>query len=141
MSRVALQWITAFLALIPLLTGALGLLGLRDPLYVAVGVLPNAVLDSNLRFFSGFWLGGGLAMLWVVPRIEKEVALFSAHWGMIFLGGLGRVASLLFAGPPPIPLAPILAVLGLELLGAPVFILWQRQVAVDARACVSDAHR
>jgi hypothetical protein len=132
MSRVALQRVTACLALIPIATGAIGMAGLADPLYVAFGVVPNAVLDSNLRFFSGFWLGGGLAMLWVVPRIEKEVGLFRALWGMIFLGGVGRVVSLFAAGVPPIPLAPIVAVLALELLGAPLFVLWQRKVAREA---------
>jgi len=127
MSRLALQRVTTGLALIPIGTGVLGLLGL-DPLYVRFGVIPNTVLDSNLRFFSGFWLGGGLAMLWLVPRIEKEGALFRALWCMIFLGGIGRVASLAAVGLPPVPLGPVLGVLLLELVGAPIFVAWQRRV-------------
>jgi len=133
-SRRALQRATSALALIPIGTGALGLGGLHDPLYVAFGVVPNAVLDSNLRFFSGFWLGAGLSMLWVVPRIEKEGALFRALWGMIFLGGVGRVASLVGAGFPPVPAPIVLGVIALELLGAPLFVVWQRRVE---RAAVS----
>jgi len=124
-SRLALQWMTSFVALVPLVTGAIGLLGLRDPLYVRFGVVPNAVLDSNLRFFSGFWLGTGVAVLWVVPRIEKEGTLFRALWGMIFLGGLGRLVSLADAGPPPWPFYVVMA---LELFGAPVFVLWQLRI-------------
>jgi hypothetical protein len=129
MSRRALQWTTGCLSLIPIATGTLGLSGLKDPLYVAFGVVPNALLDSNLRFFSGFWLGGGIAMLWVVPRIEKEGTLFRALWGMIFLGGVGRLVSLAFAGVPPVPLVPVLGVLALELIGSPLFVLWQLRLA------------
>ena len=94
------------------------------------GVVPNAVLDSNLRFFSGFWLGTNFAVLWLVPRIEKEGTLFRALWGMIFLGGLGRLASLEDAGAPPWPFYVVMA---LELLGAPVFVLWQRRNEREAR--------
>jgi hypothetical protein len=130
-SRRALQWMTSFVALVPLVTGAIGLLGLRDPLYVRFGVVPNAVLDSNLRFFSGFWLGTGFAVLWLVPRIEREGTLFRALWGMIFLGGLGRLASLEDAGAPPWPFYVAMA---LELLGAPVFVLWQRRIEREARS-------
>ena len=126
MTRRRLQILTALLGLVPLLTGAVGLLGLRDPLYVRFGVVPNAALDSNLRFFSGFWLGAGIAILWLVPRIERQGALFAALWGMIFLGGIGRLLSLLDAGPPP---APLLGVIALELLGAPFFVWWQRRIA------------
>jgi hypothetical protein len=113
------------LAAIPVVTGSIGLLGLRDPLYVHFGVVPNVALDSNLRFFSGFWLGAGLAFFAVLPRIERHGALFRALWGMIFVGGIGRLLSVIDAGLPP---APFLAVLALELLGAPCFVLWHRRI-------------
>jgi hypothetical protein len=129
MSRRALQRVTSGLALIPIGTGLLGLLGLRDPLYVRFGVVPNIPLDSNLRFFSGFWLAAGLTMAGVVPRIEKQGALFRALWGMIFLGGVGRVLSLLDAGSPP---PPFYGIIVLELVGAPAFILWHRRVEREA---------
>jgi Domain of unknown function (DUF4345) len=126
MSRRGLQIVTGILAAIPVATGLIGLLGLRDPLYVRFGVVPNVVLDSNLRFFSGVWLGIGIAFYWMIPSIQCQSVLFRALWGMIFLGGIGRLASLLAAGTPP---APFLGVLVLELVGAPFFVLWQRNVA------------
>lgn len=129
MKRRALQVSTAILGAIPVGSGLLGLLGLRDPLYVHYGVVPNVVLDSNLRFLSGFWLGAGGAIYWVIPQIERQGALFRALWGMIFLGGVGRVLSLLDAGAPP---PPLLGALALELLGPPLFIAWQRRVERDA---------
>jgi hypothetical protein len=124
-SRRALQIVTGILGVIPISTGLVGLLGLRDPLYVRFGVVPNVVLDSNLRFFGGLWLGLGVVLFRTLPRIEREGALFRAMWGMIFLGGVGRLVSIVDAGFPP---APVLGVLALEIVGAPFFVLWHRRI-------------
>jgi hypothetical protein len=64
----------------------------QRPLQVATAVLALIpVVNSNLRFFGGVWLGLGLAMLWLVPSIERHGILFRALWGAIFLGGAGRL--------------------------------------------------
>jgi hypothetical protein len=70
MSRLVLQICTALLALIPIATGIVSMLGPEAP-----------VLHSNLRFFGGVWLGIRLAMLWLVPSIERQGTLFRALWG------------------------------------------------------------
>lgn len=134
MSRCALTVVTLLLGFIPVITGLIGLLGLRDPLYVAFGVVPNVPLDSNLRFFSGLWLGLGLAVFWVAPRVAEQTVLFRVLWLAIFLGGVGRLISLFDAGAPP---APFFGVLALELVGAPVFVWWQSRVANEASAPTS----
>lgn len=131
MGRRSLQIVTLVLAIIPVLTGLIGLAGLRDPLYGWADVNQNVLLDSNLRFFSGAWLGLGLALFWLVPRIEKETVLFRVIWGAIFLGGIGRCFSMLFLAIPP---TPFIAFSILEVIGAPLFVLWQTKVAVAARA-------
>jgi hypothetical protein len=125
MSKRALQIAMGLLGLIPVVTGVVGLLGLRDPLYVRFGVIPNVPLDSNLRFFSGVWLGVGFSLFAILPRIERHGSLFQALWAMIFLGGVGRLLSLFDAGTPPVP---FLGVLALELVGAPLFMLWHRRI-------------
>src|SRR5688572_2702016 len=89
-SKRALKVVTAILGLIPLLTGLLTLMGLDDPLYQTADLPSLPVLDSNLRFFGGLWFGLGLAVFWLVPRIEHQTALFRIVWGAIFLGGIGR---------------------------------------------------
>jgi uncharacterized membrane protein len=128
--RRALQVVTAILAVIPVVTGLIGLSGLHDPLYSRSGVIQDVLLDSNLRFFSGAWLGLGLGLFWLIPRIEKQTVLFRAIWSAIFLGGIGRCLSMfLFAVPP----TPFIAFTILEVIGAPVFIGWQRQVTNAAR--------
>ena len=129
MGKRLLQITTALLGLVPLLTGLITMLGVHDPLYSAAGIPALAVLDSNLRFFGGVWLGLGIAILWLVPRIETETVLFRAIWSAIFLGGVGRLLSIPLVGTPPIPFVGFTA---LELIGAPLFIYWQHRVAEAA---------
>jgi hypothetical protein len=129
MSKRSLQIVTAILALVPLATGAIGMLGLSDPIYATMGLPRNALLDSNLRFFAGFWLGLGLAMMWLIPRIETQTVLFRAIWIAIFIGGIGRLLSIFLIGPPPLPFIGFTI---LEIVGAPLFIAWQTRVTKPA---------
>jgi hypothetical protein len=126
MSKRALQIFTAILALVPIVTGVIGMFGLADPIYAPMGLPHNALLDSNLRFFAGVWLGLGLALLWLIPRIETRTVLFRVFWSMIFIGGIGRLASMVFTGLPP---APFIGFTALEIIGAPLFIAWQSRLA------------
>ncbi|MGY3494651.1 DUF4345 domain-containing protein [Bradyrhizobium sp. USDA 4502] len=130
MGRRPLQIATALLALVPILTGIITMLGVSDPLYASAGVPALPVLDSNLRFFGGVWLGLGLALLWLVPRIESESVLFRVVWGGIFLGGIGRLLSMLMVGLPSLPFVGFTA---LEVIGAPLFVYWQHLVAKAGR--------
>ncbi|MBR1204232.1 MULTISPECIES: DUF4345 domain-containing protein [unclassified Bradyrhizobium] len=130
MGRRALQIATVLLALVPVLTGIITMLGVSDPLYASSGVPALQVLDSNLRFFGGVWLGLGLALLWLVPRIESESVLFRVVWGGIFLGGIGRLLSMVMVGLPPLPFVGFTA---LEVIGAPLFVYWQHRVATADR--------
>jgi hypothetical protein len=129
MSKRSLQIVTAILALVPLATGAIGMFGLSDPIYATMGLPRNALLDSNLRFFAGFWFGLGLAMMWLVPRIETQTVLFRAIWIAIFFGGIGRLLSIFLIGPPPLPFIGFTI---LEIVGAPLFIAWQTRVTKPA---------
>jgi hypothetical protein len=125
-SKRALQIVTGLLGVVPVATGLLGLLGVKDPFYVAVGVPPIVVLDTNLRFYSGIWLGLGLAFFWLIPTIERQTVLFRVIWGMIFIGGIGRVLSMMLLAWPPVAFAVFTA---LEIIGAPLFIWWQSRVS------------
>jgi hypothetical protein len=119
MNKRGLQIATAFLGAIPIVTGIIGMFGLSDPIYASAKIPANALLDSNLRFFSGVWLGLGIGLYWLIPNIEKQTLLFRVLWGMIFLGGVGRLMSMLFLAPPPLPFIGFTA---LEIIGAPLFI-------------------
>ena len=122
MSRRTLQITSGLLGVIPVVTGALTMMGLADPIYATAGLPAHALLDSNLRFFGGLWLVSGLALFWLIPRIERETALFRVLWLMIFAGGVGRLLSMVFVGMPP---WPFIGFTLLEIAGAPFFIVWQ----------------
>ena len=126
MGRRSLQVSMAVLGVIPVATGIVTMLGLGDPIYASAGLPPNALLDSNLRFFGGLWLVLGLSIYWLIPRIERQTALFRVLWLMIFAGGIGRLLSMFLLGLPPIPFIGFTA---LEILGAPLFIAWQSRIA------------
>ncbi|NML34167.1 DUF4345 domain-containing protein [Paraburkholderia sp. G-4-1-8] len=127
--RRALQVATAILAVVPTVSGLVAMTGLADPLYAHLSLPHDATLDSNLRFYAGVWMGLGLAAFWVVPRIERETVLFRALWLMIFIGGIGRAASLFAVG---LPFLPFVGFTALEVIGAPLFIWWQHRVALAA---------
>ncbi len=131
MSRRPLQIVSGLLGVIPVVTGALTMMGLADPIYAAAGLPAHALLDSNLRFLGGLWLvlGLGLALFWLIPRIEHETALFRVLWLMIFAGGVGRLLSMALVGPPP---WPFIGFTLLEVAGAPFFIVWQARLASAA---------
>ncbi|QNP48417.1 DUF4345 domain-containing protein [Diaphorobacter aerolatus] len=130
-SRKSLQILTALLALIPCITGVITMFGIHDPIYASAGIPNNALLDSNLRFFGGVWLVLGIALFWTIPRIEKQGVLFAVCWGAVFLGGIGRLLSMLIVGAPPLP---FIAFTVLEVVGAPIFVWWQRRIAGSANA-------
>jgi hypothetical protein len=125
MNKRGLQIAMALLGAIPVVTGVITMFGLGDPLYASAGIPANAVLDSNLRFFGGVWLGLGLSLYLLIQDIERQTILFRVLWGMIFLGGIGRLASMLFLAPPPLPFIGFTA---LEIIGAPFFIWWQSRL-------------
>jgi hypothetical protein len=126
MERRALQIVTAILGLVPVATGLIGMSGISDPIYASMGLPANPLFDSNLRFFAGVWLASGLAIFWLVPKIEQHTLLFRVIWGMIFVGGIGRILSMVFVGLPP---APFIGFTILEIVGAPIFVIWQTRIA------------
>jgi hypothetical protein len=62
----------------------------------------------------------------LIPKIEKQTVLFRVIWGMIFLGGVGRLISMLFLALPPIPFIGFTI---LEIVGAPIFVAWPARLA------------
>ena len=102
MSKLTLQIVMGLLGIIPVATGLLGLLGVEDPFYVAVGVPPIVLLDTNLRFYSGVWLGLGLALYGLIPSICRTIEInLKQHLGEVDL---------------PAPIEPVRGVLGRQLL-------------------------
>ena len=121
--------VLAAIGLVAVITGARGLLaGVGDEFYaVKVSHIPgNTILDSNLRYFSGLWIGLGLIILSrIVPSRERQCVALTFVSVPIFLGGIGRVVSMALFGVPPIPFIVFTV---LELL-FPLFILWWKKLS------------
>jgi hypothetical protein len=103
-------------------------MGVNNLEYRAIGMPQDATLDSNLRFFGGLWLGFGLTVVWLVPRVARPAVrpLFTALVVMLWLGGVGRLLSMLFLGAPA---APAIGATALELVGMPLVLLWQYRLS------------
>lgn len=126
-SKRLLQAAVALCGLIPVLTGASGVLS--GTASIAEGMVPPIDLDSHFRYLSGIFLGVGLAFYACIPAIERKGGLFRLLAALVVLGGIGRAISGFSVGWP----APAhLAGLGMELVGVPLLVLWQGWVAQRA---------
>jgi hypothetical protein len=134
LNKRPLQIAMGVLGVVPVAPGVLTMLGLGDPIYASAGLPANTMLDNNLRFFGGLWLVLGLAVFWLVPRIEQEVSLFRVLWLMIFVGGIGRLLSMFLMGPPPVPFIGFTA---LEVIGAPLFLWWHARLLAHSRVAAA----
>lgn len=62
--------------------------------------LDGTALDSTYRYFGGVYLGVALLALWCLPRIEARANALVVATGAIFLGGIGRLISIVDVGAP-----------------------------------------
>jgi hypothetical protein len=93
MNKKLLQITTGFLGIVPLVTGVLSMLGVKDPVYASAGIAAFPLLDSNLRFFGGVWRGLGIALLWLIPSIDPA--------GTDIMNRAGRHAPIAAVKTPP----------------------------------------
>ena len=128
MSRKIFRVLLVILGFVPTVTGMLSMMGIHDPLFADLNLPASALLDSDLRFLGGVWLGLGITVLVTVNSFEKHFALYRILWGMIFLGGVGRLISMFIIGLPPVPFVGFTA---LEIIGAPIFVYWHSQLVKE----------
>jgi hypothetical protein len=122
--RRALQIVVAIASLVPILGGAAGII--LGPLLVDERSAHTADLDSHFRYLSGILLGIGLAYASAVPGIDRRKRRFMLLCGIVVLGGLGRLFSLIATGTP----SPVMiGALVMELLVTPLITLWQLRIA------------
>jgi Flp pilus assembly protein TadB len=127
-SRRALQWVVRGLALVPIVVGAVTLVG--GTRTVTDRGEPTASVESEFHFFGAWWMGAGLFLFSLANRIEertREVQVFAA---LLVLAASGRVVAIIDVGwPKPLHIALMV----IEFLLAAVLVVWQSRVARASR--------
>jgi len=123
------------LAVIPLLTGALDLVvGLRVQALIGAQLSPEGfrdpLLNSQIRFFGAIWFGFGVLLVVCLSDINRYSSLLRGSLAIVFLGGLGRVASLFQFGFPTGTqgVAFVVAATAIEIIGMPLMLWWHSHV-------------
>jgi hypothetical protein len=122
--KPALQIAVAVCSVVPIAAGAAGML--LGPAMLGGDAVAAPDLDGHFRYLSGLLLGIGVAYAAAVPGIERRRARFLLLGGIVAVGGVGRLLSMLSRGGPS---ATMLGALAMELLVTPVLTLWQLRVA------------
>ncbi|MGH6974250.1 MAG: DUF4345 domain-containing protein [Stellaceae bacterium] len=119
-----LQVVVAIGSLVPIAAGGTGVI--LGPGFFGGHAVASADLDGHFRYLSGLLLGIGLAYLSAVPKIEQRRQRFLLLTGLVVLGGLGRLLSVLLRGAAS---QTMLFALAMELVVAPVLMFWQLCIA------------
>ena len=127
LERRLLQAAVALGCVVPLLAGGAGMI--EGPGFLHGVRYAPADLDSHFRYLSGLLLGAGIAFAACIPGIEGKTAPFRLLAFLVFVGGLGRLHSLVSAG---VPGTGHLFGLVMELGAVPLLVLWQARVASRA---------
>jgi hypothetical protein len=95
------------MALVALLSGINVLIGGASKIPGASEAV-EATIDNELRFFSVFWSAYGIFCFWVAKNIHKQ-SFFIPYIALVFfIGGIGRLISMLTIGLPASVLIPIM---------------------------------
>jgi len=122
-SRLYLQLAIAVFGLVPIAAGAAGMIHGGD----MIGTANTGIsLDSHIRYLSGILFGIGIGFWSGIPRIEHMTARFRLLTFLVFIGGIMRLAGVVFKG---IPSDGMMFGLGMELVVTPLLCLWQSRVA------------
>lgn len=91
------------------------------PAAIPGGVVTNAIMDSEDRFYATLFLGFGLAVIWCARDVDSRETSLGALLAMFIAGGIARIISWIAVGSP----GPLFLFLGaLELILPPLFWWW-----------------
>jgi len=121
MERRALQIAILLAGCVPVLAGGAGVWHGA----AAFGPWPGASADSHVRYLSGLLLAIGLIYWGLVPSIERRGDAVRLLTLIVFVGGLARLAGVLFVGDPGAMRWALIMELGV----APLLCLWQARIA------------
>ncbi len=119
-----LQAVVAVACLLPLIVGGQGIVHGPAP-FGHLAEVPRD-LDSHFRYISGIFFATGLGFASCIPDIERKGPRFRLLGGLIVVGGLSRLVSLLAVG---VPSRGHVLGLGMETVVVPLLMVWQWRFA------------
>jgi hypothetical protein len=126
-----LKYILYAIALVVAITGFNVLLGGASAIPGSSGVSAEATVDSELRFFSVFWLAYGGFCFWVARNIQAQFAFIPVIALAFFVGGLARLISMLSVGAPNIVL--ILAMILEFVIPIIIYVIyWKKYMKIQS---------
>jgi hypothetical protein len=124
MGRRGLQTLLTAFGVVAVTFGALSVL-MGGAFVLNVDSVPPS-LDSEHRFFAAWYVVAGALVLRSVRRVESETTIVRAVCAGLFLGGCGRILSLITVGAPHLNYVVLMV---LELVLPVVIVPWQAAVA------------
>jgi hypothetical protein len=118
-----LQFTLAVLSLIPIAIGIIGIVLGTSRWLPAKVMTPE--FDSHYRYIAGYYISLGILGLWMIPRIERATSIFRIICASVFIGGVGRVASIAQVGLP----SPMTLFFTAFELCFPLLLLWQAKIS------------
>jgi hypothetical protein len=116
------------LAVVPIVAGASTVILGADSVPSAGD--PSPSLESELRFYSVWWIGAGLFLAWLAPRVEERTTELRVFCALLFLAALSRVFAAIATDWPS---RGQIVLMGIEFVLPVVFVVWQARVARPLR--------
>jgi hypothetical protein len=85
----------------------------------------NANVESELRFYSVWWIGAGIFLLWLVPQVAERTRELRVFCALLFLGAVSRLFAVLDTDWPS---TGQIVLMGIEFALAIGLPLWQARV-------------
>ncbi len=126
----AFRTVVRALALLALITGAVDVvIGLSGQQTIGAALeegYGDPLLNSQIRYLGSIWLGFGMLLWHCLRDLPKHAGILRGALLIVFLGGLGRVASVIQFGFPPSELGRgfVIGATAIEIIGMPLLLLW-----------------
>lgn len=132
-------------AMLALVTGAADVaIGLSGQQMIGAALsegYTDPLLNSQVRYLGSIWFGFGALLWYCLNDVKRHAAILGGAFLIVFLGGLGRIASLAQFGFPPSESGTgfVVFAIAIEILGMPLLLLWLRRVVAIDRHRVARA--
>jgi hypothetical protein len=84
----------------------------------------DPTLNFTLRFFGAIWMGFGVLLILFITDLQKYQVPLMVSFGIVILGGIGRIISILKHGIESGNESMSYVILAVEIIIVPVLLIW-----------------